>query len=182
MVQAVSEMDLGDKGTGAPEHGSNVATHMKSVGGAVHVTDVRGVDSANHVDGAVAVLHEVAWMGLKGEVDSFPFKDWEEFVHGAPELRLAGGGRFRPPVELRVQPPTAEFDRQGDHTPPVPHRGLSLPLIGPRPMEQREHRDNSDLLMLERFTKQAYSSATNAGMSEERNEVLAGRQLDRVEA
>ena len=72
----------------------------------------------------------------------------------------------------------AELHRDLDRALPVAHGRLPLVLVRPGPAEQRQQRGHLDARRGERLPERAHGRRVHPRMAEERDEVVARRQLD----
>ena len=155
-----------------------VAALVERVRRAVEERDVRAVDALDEVDSALAVLLPVVGVRLEHESDALLLEEGQQLVHRPPEHPLAGRRLTRVAVELGVHRVDAEVGRDLDGARPVAHRRLPVVLVRSRPAEERQHRRDPDAGRGQRLAEGGDARVVDPRMVEERDEVVARRELD----
>ena len=178
VVERVSDVHVGQQRPGVLHDPFDVAALMEGVRRAVQERHEVPVDPADQVDARPAVLHEVVRVRFEHQPDAFALEHRQQLLHRAPELRLAGRRRLRPPVELGVHHLHPEVHGYLDRPLPVAHRGLALVLVRARPPVQRQHRADLHAGRGQRLPEPGDLRLVRPRVQEERQEILPRRQLD----
>src|SRR5919202_73341 len=139
---------------------------------------VEVVDAADHVQCRQAELDEVVRVRLQRQLDALPLEDRQQLLHRPPEHRLGELRCLRPAVELRVHRVHAEFDADLDGPLPVADGGLPLHLDRARPAHDRQQRGDAHAGVGQPGLERPDGGGVHPRVLEERDEVLAGRELD----
>ena len=161
---------------------AHVAALVEGVGGAVEEADVPGVDGADHVDPADAVLDEVVGVRLDIEQDPLLLDAGDNDVHRLPELGLGALGLLGASRELGVHLVAAELEGDVDGPVPVAHRGLALVLVRGGPAVQRQAGGELEAVVLQEPLGPLDLLVVGGGVGVVGPEVVALGELDVREA
>jgi hypothetical protein len=178
VVERVGDVDVGEQVPGVLDDPGDVPAHVERVRGAVQERHERGVDPAHQVDGGAAVLDEVAGVRLQDEPYALPLEQRQQLLHRAPEPVLAHGGLVRRPAQLGVHHRAPEVHGDLEGASPVPHGGAAAVLVRPRPPVQREDGGHGDTGRVERAPERGDRVPVGPRVQEERQEVVARRELE----